>query len=279
MPVIKKILFPVDFSERSIGAARYVEALAGRFNAELMLLHVVTDGTHTLAEMLEPARREQLDSFLKEELKYIQTQRVCIVGDDLAASIVETARSWQPDLVMMPTHGLGFYRRLLLGSVTAKVLHDWEGPVWTDVHSETAPELEQITVRRILCAIGLDANSPCVFSWGTFLAREYGAELAIVHAVPTPEASVPVKYLDEEYAAALAVEARKRIEALESASGLEARILVERGEPAAAVSKVAKDFGADVLVIGRHSTSGLAAHLKQNAYAILRDSPCPVISV
>jgi len=264
MPVIKKILFPVDFSERSIGAARYVEALAGRFNAELMLLHVVTDGTHTLAEMLEPARREQLDSFLKEELKYIQTQRVCIVGDDLAASIVETARSWQPDLVMMPTHGLGFYRRLLLGSVTAK---------------ETAPELEQITVRRILCAIGLDANSPCVFSWGTFLAREYGAELAIVHAVPTPEASVPVKYLDEEYAAALAVEARKRIEALESASGLEARILVERGEPAAAVSKVAKDFGADVIVIGRHSTSGLAAHLKQNAYAILRDSPCPVISV
>jgi hypothetical protein len=34
MPAIKKILFPVDFSKRCIGAARYVEAMAGRFEAE-----------------------------------------------------------------------------------------------------------------------------------------------------------------------------------------------------------------------------------------------------
>ena len=39
------------------------------------------------------------------------------------------------------------------------------------------------------------------------------------------------------------------------------------------------EFGADLLVIGRHSGAGIAEHLFQNAYAILRESPCPVISV
>jgi len=164
MPSIKKILFPVDFSRRCIGAARYAEALAGRFDAELMLLHIVTNGTETLAEELEPARKTQLDSFLTEELQYIKTSRVCLIGDDPAERILGTACTWQPDLLMIPTHGLGSYRWLRIGSVAAKVLHDWDGPVWTDVHAEDAPELEKISVRKIVCAIALDANSPCVLN-------------------------------------------------------------------------------------------------------------------
>lgn len=280
MPTIKKILLPVDFSERSIGAARYAEAVAGRFDAELMLLHVVTNGTNTLAEELEPRRRVQLESFLSDELKYIHTQRVCVVGDDPAARILETARNWQPDLLMMATHGLGFYRRLLLGSVAAKVLHDWDGPVWTDVHAESAPVLDKISVRKVLCAIDFDANVPCVLNWATFLAQEYGAQLALIHAIPAPEASVPVRYLDEEYTAALAADSRKRIEALlESVPVNNAKILIEPGKPAGAVSKVAREFGADLAVIGRHSKIGLAAHLHQNAYSIICESPCPVLSI
>jgi nucleotide-binding universal stress UspA family protein len=37
----KNILFPIDFSEHSSGAARYVEAFAGRFESKLTLLHVI----------------------------------------------------------------------------------------------------------------------------------------------------------------------------------------------------------------------------------------------
>lgn len=44
MPQIKKILFPVDFSDSCFSAARYVELLAGQFQAEVMLLHVVAMG-------------------------------------------------------------------------------------------------------------------------------------------------------------------------------------------------------------------------------------------
>jgi hypothetical protein len=36
---LKRILLPVDFSERSAGAARYAQALGLRFRSEIVLLH------------------------------------------------------------------------------------------------------------------------------------------------------------------------------------------------------------------------------------------------
>lgn len=278
MPTIKKILFPVDFSKGSIAAARYVEALAGRFQAELMLLHVVGDGEHTLASELYAARKAKLDGFLEDELNYLTTRRECVVGD-AADKIIEFARSWQPDLVMMPTYGLGHFRRLLLGSTAAKVLHDLECPVWTDVHSTATPPLEDITYRRILCAAGLDQQSACALHWAAFLAGEYQAELGIVHAVPAVEAAAPARFLDEEFSASLKSEARKRIMTMAGAINTKAAIFIEAGEPARVVADVAQRFGADLLVIGRHARAGLAGHLRHNAYAILRESPCPVLSV
>ena len=80
MTEIKRILFPVDFSERSTGAARYVEAMAGWFQAEIMLLHVVDTGSRWYPEDAKPHLKQQLDHFLADELKYFTTQRVCTVG-------------------------------------------------------------------------------------------------------------------------------------------------------------------------------------------------------
>lgn len=63
---IKRILFPVDFSDSSMGAAQYVEAMAGRFEAEVVMLHAVTMSEHNLAEELLPKRQVQLDGFLSD---------------------------------------------------------------------------------------------------------------------------------------------------------------------------------------------------------------------
>jgi nucleotide-binding universal stress UspA family protein len=272
--VLKKILFPVDFSDRARGAARYVEVFAGRFEAELMLLHVVSDGVRVLASEIEPQRNTELQQFLSDELKYFNPQRVCVMGEP-AAKIVEIAQSWKPDLVMMPTHGLGAYRRLLLGSVTAKVLYDVACPVWTGVHSEAAPPLENIACRNVLCAVDFQDRSSRVLEWAAFLAREYGADLGIVHATPAPPAT-PTRFSDPDFLTYLETEAGKRIAQLQASAGTEARIFVRGGDPAEVVSCAARQFGADIVVIGRH---GGAGHLRHNAYAILRQSPCPVISI
>ena len=278
MPLIKKILFPVDFSDSCLGAARYVEAFAGRFEAEIMLLHAVGMGEHNLAEELLPRRKAQLDAFLLEELKYFTTQRLCVAGDP-SSEIVDVARRWAPDLVMMPTHGLGAFRRLLLGSVTAKALHDLDCPVWTGIHSEAAPPLEQIHCRRILCAVDLTERSRSILDWAAWLAGEYQAVLGIVHATAELPAAFYGWNLEEEFAQSVAEEAKKGIEILQTAPVKAVQVFVNSGDPAEVVACAAKDLKADLLVTGRHSRTGIAGYLRQNAYAILRDSPCPVISI
>jgi nucleotide-binding universal stress UspA family protein len=272
MKLINRILFPVDFSDACLSAARYVEAMAGRFEADIMLLHIVEPGEHTLAEELLPRRRAQLDAYLADELKYFNTRRVCVTGDDPAAEIIAAARDWQPDLVMLPTHGVGSFRRYTLGSVTAKLLKALDCPVWTNVHNESVLPLEEIHCRMVLCGVDLSDRSEYVLEWAAAMANENGAELAIVHAMKPIRQPVLAVGIQEELTGEAAADARRAIDRLRYTAGLRAPVFLEEGDTAGVVAGIEKEFGADLLVIGRHERG------PENAFAIIRESPCPVIS-
>jgi nucleotide-binding universal stress UspA family protein len=274
MSLIKKILFPVDFSSACDGAARYVELFAGRFEAEIMLLHAVQNGERVLAEELLPACTAQLDKYLADELKYFTTRRVCTIGEP-EKEIAQAARNWRPDLVMMPTHGLGYFRRLLLGSVTAKVLHDLDTPVWTSIHAEAAPTLERIHCRRILCALDLSPRSSDFLRWAGNLAEEAEASLGIIYAV----AGIDAESYGREFVEYLVAQGTARIEELKAETGVDAEVHIDPGEPAKVVACAATAYQADLVVIGRHSGEGLTGLMFEHAYSILRTSPCPVISI
>jgi nucleotide-binding universal stress UspA family protein len=275
MPHISKILFPVDFSGSCLGAARYVEAFAGQFKAEIMLLHAVGMGERKRIQV----RNAQLDSFLARELQSLTTHRLCVIGDP-APAIVGSAQAWKPDLIMMPTHGRGDFRRHLLGSVTAKVLHDLECPVWTSVHAETAPALEEIHCRRILCAVDFTERSQHVLEWAAWLAGEYQASLGIVHAMSEVDPWLSSgTNLGIEFRQYVFERARKEIEALQTDVGTAAQVFINPGTADAVVAGAATEFKADLLVIGRRSGAGIAGDLLHSASAIVREAPCPVVSI
>ncbi len=58
-----------------------------------------------------------------------------------------------------------------------------------------------------------------------------------------------------------------------------ASLLIESGSPAEVVADTVDQFNADLLVIGRSEAAGMFGRLRTNAYAIIRQSPCPVVSV
>src|SRR6185295_13696210 len=150
---LTKILLPVDFSEQGDGAAQQAGALARYFGAELILLHVNPILVPTLTSLrefggpidtgwitaLEAQARRDLETYHQADLKGAKVTRTVVTGDP-AASIVEFAHREKPDLIVMPTHGYGPFRRLLLGSVVAKVLHDSEVPVWTGAHLQRSSQ-------------------------------------------------------------------------------------------------------------------------------------------
>ena len=86
-------------------------------------------------------RKQQVQSFLSSEFETVSTVRLTLEGDP-GRIIADYAAKEKVDLIMMPTHGYGPFRRFLLGSVTAKTLHDAQCPVWTSAHlseSSAAP--------------------------------------------------------------------------------------------------------------------------------------------
>lgn len=289
MRTLARILLPIDFSERSAGAARYARSLAHHFHSELVLLHVLTPphyefgaleiGGSMLTELYMSRNSQvsrELDEFLLGELAGLNTKRLVLEGDP-ARKIVEYAHDEGVDLVIMPTHGYGPFRRFILGSNTAKVLHDSDCPVWTGIHMEEIPAVANLPFRNILCGVDLGPQSVRTVEWASWLQQEFGAKLTVIHATQSDPA------LTDDSEVAWRVDVREAAEEellrLQQETHAAADLLIEAGDPAKVICSAAQRVKADVLVIGRGSAAGVFGRLRTNAYAIIRESPCPVVSV
>jgi len=256
---LKRILFPVDFSEQCRAAFAYVEELAKHFQAEVILLHVVEPPSYNSSLADSHSHSEGFEAFFGEGLKHLHVKRLIEHGE-AATKIVRCAAHHHADLIMIPTQGMGIYRRLILGSTAAKVLHDADCPVWTGVHLESAPASAKIHYERVCCAVDLKKQSEKALDWAHRFAAEYKAELTLVHAGPAGSAENALAELQQK-------------------AGTHAPVRVREGEPKDVVAAFTAELHADLLVIGRGAESGLLGRLEANAYSIIRQSHCPVISV
>jgi len=288
MLAIKHILFPIDFSERCCGEAPFVDAMASRFGAKVTLISVAPPVMYAgMGESAVPAfldddsLREdvqaRLDSAFTREFAHLPVDRVADVGDP-AEVITRFAHTQGIDLIMMPSHGYGPFRSLLLGSVTAKVLHDAQCPVWTGAHMEEAPAKEHLACRNVLCAVDTTPKSAPLMEWASQFAKDTGASLRIVHAISGIE-GWPERQLDREFEEALRNEARTAIEKIERGAGVQAPLCIAVGDIAGAVREEARRHAADLIVIGRGLLHETLGRLRTHAHGIIRQAPCPVISV
>jgi len=285
---LSKILVPVDFSERCKGAAHYAKTLACRFRSEIILAHTF-ELREILANMPEAGvpefwweerrlqTRQQLDEFQAGDFRNMPVRHLLLEGD-VAHSIVDLAHSEKADLIVMPTHGYGRFRRLVVGSVTAKVLHDADCPVLTGVHIEQMAPLEPLFFRNVVCAVDFDAAGEKALRWAASFAAEFHANLALVHAIPVVRYS-ELNYYDQGLPRMLQEVAAQKMEEMQKRAGISAEAIIETGSVAEVVRNAATARKGDLVVIGRHENAGVLGRLRANAYAIVRESPCPVVSV
>jgi len=178
----------------------------------------------------------------------------------------------------MPTHAHGRFRRFLLGSVTAKVLHDVECPILTGVHHETAPFSTDCDIREILCAVNIDEGFIPVVKGALALARLFDASLTVVHAIPAADETSDNRGEIEvrKYLFRLAEE---KLGQLKREAGVDVTISLAGGAVATVIRETALRTGADLVVIGRGHTQRELGRLRTQAYSIIRHSPCPVLSI
>ena len=288
MPSIASILYPVDFSPSCIAMAPYVKRAAALLKARVSLVHVVDPtGYNGLQLYVRPISevseehlgigRDRLDSFLTAEFPTAEFPRILTSGD-AATEIARVAREDRFDLIIMPTHS-GIFRQMLLGSTTAKVINDADCPVLTSRHAQTiAPR--PLEHREWLCAVGLSSNSERVLRFASQVAAQAHGKLSIIHAVQAGDTDLPIQLdLREEIRSAERQEANRRIADLQQKIGVDAPVRIAVGQVKEALLEAAREADADALIIGRSHQPGAHGRMRDLTYAMVRDSPFPLLSV
>jgi universal stress protein A len=153
--VVKRILCPVDFSEASFTALRAAADLARQLSAELIVLHVVVPlvtpiaefgGQEANIERLHDAQAAMAGRSLRGMVDAVSDEGIRVRALDeigeVVATILRAAADEVVDLIVMSTHGRTGWHRLLLGSVTEKLLRHAECPVMAIHPDEQQPSNE-----------------------------------------------------------------------------------------------------------------------------------------
>jgi nucleotide-binding universal stress UspA family protein len=304
---IARILCPTDFSEFAERALRRAVSLARWFDAQVTALHVIqpapwrASGAGWASGIVAP---QDLPGRVREEAaKELERRAAASRGEgialearlgegDAAREIQAVADALPADLVVMGTHGRGGFERLLLGSVTEKVLRLAPCPVLV-VGSADALDSEQPLFRRILCAADLAQGAEAVLDTALSVAAESLAPITLLHVVdrlpglgasgPTAPARIrsPVTELAALQARLLDEAREQLIEAARPAHEFaEVSERVETGKAWQEILRVAEEIQADLIVVGSRSQAGLARlFLGSTANQVVRQAACPVLVV
>jgi nucleotide-binding universal stress UspA family protein len=291
----RRILFPVDYSEPCLAVVPYVKDLlrhspwdsndATQQPANLTLIHAYGPEALAYSElpMADPDLPSQAQAIQEEKLddfaaRMFPAQHVtCVTACGEPGSAIHALVQHQStDLVMLPTHGRGPVRRFLLGSVTAKVLHDVSAAVWTGTGAAFAGHLPMLPYRSILCALDGTPEAECVLRAAQTFAGMYGAALSLLSVLePMPASEFDMTPYQQDRIEA----ARFHLRELTGTVGVDAPHQVIESPIADGVRQEALRLKADLVITGRGHSQGVFTTLRSHLYQLIRESPCPVLSI
>jgi nucleotide-binding universal stress UspA family protein len=292
----KKILFPVDYSASCAAMIPYVKDMTRHFSADLTLLHAfalrpvfVNRDIESVLVYSDPA---YADPKISEEARHIEQQRLCAFATEQfpgerptliteegepGAVIHKVLQHQGADLVMMPTRGEGPIRRFLLGSVTAKVLHDISAAVWTSTGAAIAEHTPTIPYKSIVCALDETPESEAILRAAAALSKSYQANLTLVHVLEMPPATPEIDFAP--YRQDLIDAGHAHMRGLKERLNLDVPDIVIDAGVSDGIREEIVSRKADLLVVGRGHDQGIVSRVWSRLYSIVRDSPCPVLSI
>jgi nucleotide-binding universal stress UspA family protein len=279
------ILFPIDFSDNSCALTKEVEWLANRFGSRVTLLHVfeipaswygACEASFMNVECFETIKETAKQRLREYSINVPEARLARLVAEgEPAFQIANCAQEHAVDLIVMGTHGYGKIRGLLMGSVTAKVMHDVSCPVWTNSLASLNEKRQDNGISKIVCAIELTNEAVPLLTFTKELVTELGATVQLVHSVPEME-SRPEKYFDFDLHRYLMDSARVEISKLQRQAGTEFPLTISDKPISRAIGDAST--GADLIVIGRGKSQETLGRLRTHAYDIIRQARCPVLS-
>ncbi len=282
---IHHVLIATDFSRCSSVAVNLGLELAHEYHAKASVVFVLPSDNFLLAgpdaylAAKDAARRDllQLKSELRQTYSYIEGEdyHLLLMEGEAAQSILDCALENKADMIVVGTHGRSGLGKILMGSVAERVFRQSPAPVMT-----VGPHLHHpgrgFAPRNILLAADFTPASQCATRYAGSLARERDAKLTMLHVLNPDELSgvadraEVMQGIERKLAALIGQEAE----------GLQLCCRVEVGKVVPTILRTEAEIDADLLVMGVRSPLGLLDRLMwPNAYEIVREAACPVLTV
>ena len=302
MIAIRRILCPIDFSDFSRHALDYAVAVAKRYGSTITVFNACplvpatayAPGTPMLpVSVPTPGDLEALVASMKRfaegEVGPTAPMRFEIGEGDAASEILDRASAMPSDLIVMGTHGRSGFDRLILGSVTEKVIHKATCPVLTvPRRMDDVVPLPDRLFGRILCAIDFSDASLHALEYAFSLVQGADTQVTLVHVVevmaqPQSEAAGGVEA--RTLGAYVAAAAEARAEQLQSIvpDSVRARCTVERtlaiGKAHREILRIAAERQSDVIVLGAHGFGVPQLLFGSTAHQVVRQAQCPVLTI
>jgi universal stress protein A len=294
MPTLRSILCPVDFSEASRDALLWAAMIAQRRGGELTVLSVVEPLLAQAAGLrlhvnlaqadVEPALREFVDATLPDGVRQPAHIRMKVTVGAISEAILQTARRLTPGLIVIGTHGLGGFRKLLLGSTTERLLQTTEWPVLAvPPGAAGAPPVEHpaVQLKKILLATDFRESAISATQWAADLASDVAAPLVLAHVVEpllvSPVWEPLVADIEDERVAS-----GRRMLSRMSASfpATQTDCVVSVGQPATTIAALAVEYGAGLVVMGLANAEDSERRKPGSiAYGVLRLAHVAVVVV
>lgn len=300
---IRRILCPVDFSDFSRRALDHAVVIARWYDSAVTAMYVYSPvpvaayGPGALATepiMLTSADRAQLVSDLArfadaESAPGVSIETVVREGN-AAAEILDQAATMSADLLVMGTHGRSGFERLLLGSVSEKVLRKATCPVLTVPRGlPDAVPAAPVVFKQILCPVDFSDCSMHALNYAMSLAQEVDGRLTVLHVLASDLANVPAINVGDEHLTLSAFqrqyeeEARRRLEAAvpEAVTAYcSVESLIVRGKPPQEILRTAAEHQTDLIVMGVQGRGAADLMFFGSAtQRVVREAPCPVLTI
>jgi nucleotide-binding universal stress UspA family protein len=290
----RNIMCATDFSDFSNRTIPYGVAIAQEFGAKLYVCHVIDLTALTIYGefQIDPVGqqeriRQEADLQLKKMLAphRIEWEPLITVGQP-AAEIARMVDEKGIDLVISATRGRSGIKRLILGSVTQRLMRILNCPLLAVQGPEpglTGSGAEGIRLKKILIGCDFSADSTLALNYGLSLAQEFEAELHLVHVVEPPVYEEFLSPSEQAEKLVLTDVVKEKLEGLvpeEARNWCSLKFGVLRGRPYEELVAYAMAQEMDMIVLGIRGY-GLVKSLLMGSTTdrVVRNAPSPVLAV
>ena len=291
-----RILVPVDFMAPSVAALEASYVLAERFRADVHVLHATTmpsfvepglavrlvsgQSTTTIEALALEEAAKNLDRLVRDTPAPAGVTVTRDVQFGLPLEVVAT-QAKRFDLLVVGTHGRTGLDHMFVGSVAERIVRHVDRPIFV--------ARDQVDVRRILVPVDFSNASQAAFSYGRMVAQQFGAELKLLHVVPSIPAleSAELLVVSSGTTPMMALHDYARWRAEEdlmqfmSACGevQPADVEVRMGDPGEQIVESARAHDSDLIVMGTHGCTEWAwVGVGSVAERVIRQAPCSVLT-